>query len=245
MTDTGLSPEDAGRILEQSRGGSNNPKVPRGIVLIESTERARIKDYYRVGFDAYLVRPVRPSSLVAQLRLNQRPPSAAPIARSAGAMLAPSPKSSGRYVLFAEDNDINALLGIKLLEHAGAEVLRVSNGSEAKVAFARSSEPGGRLFDLIFMDVQMPEIDGIAAAREIRALEATSGRTTQRVPIVALTANAFVEDRHACIAAGMDDYLAKPFERADLLAILDRWCPAITAFGGKPGPVARKSIMYS
>jgi CheY-like chemotaxis protein len=214
-------------------------------VLIESTERARIKDYYRVGFDAYLVRPVRPSSLVAQLRLNQRVPSAAPIARASGTVLVPSHKNPGRYVLFAEDNDINALLGIKLLEHAGAEVLRVSNGSEAKVAFVRSSEPGGRLFDLIFMDVQMPEIDGIAAAREIRALEATSGKTTQRVPIVALTAKAFVEDRHACIAAGMDDYLAKPFERADLLAILDRWCPAITTFDGGLEPVARKSIMYS
>ena len=84
------------------------------------------------------------------------------------------------------------------------------------------------------MDVQMPELDGLSATTEVRRLFADrgdDGGLTGRPPIVALTANAFAEDRQACLNAGMDDYLAKPFERSDLAALLERWC-------GEPDAVA-------
>src|SRR5213075_2505112 len=89
-----------------------------------------------------------------------------------------------------------------------------SNGKEALDAHAQAT------FDLILMDLHMPEMDGFEATKEIRALEAVSSK---HVPIVALTANAMAQDREACLAAGMDDHLSKPFSSATLQAMLERW----------------------
>jgi len=126
-------------------------------------------------------------------------------------------------VLLAEDNDINALLGTRMLEQLGVTVLRVRNGAEAVAALA----PGQPAFDLVLMDVQMPEMDGLTATGEVRAAYARQSLgmlNLARPPIVALTANAFAEDKQACLEAGMDDYLAKPFDRSDLASLLARWC---------------------
>ena len=105
-----------------------------------------------------------------------------------------------------------------MLQQMGLTVLRAEDGRQA-VAAATSGT-----FDLILMDCQMPEMDGFEATRRIVAHE--RAQHLAHTPIIALTANAIRGDREACLAAGMDDYLAKPFLREDLAALLDRWLPA-------------------
>jgi len=121
------------------------------------------------------------------------------------------PRLAGR-VLVAEDNAVNALLVQAILGQTGVEVDLVENGAQAVERWERGAP------DLVLMDCQMPVLDGFAATRTIRAREALNGRA--RVPIVALTANAFAEDREACLAAGMDDFLVKPLDREQLAAAL-------------------------
>jgi signal transduction histidine kinase/CheY-like chemotaxis protein len=120
-------------------------------------------------------------------------------------------------VLLAEDNPVNQKVATSLLTRAGLDVEVVENGRAA----LERAEAGG--FDAVLMDVQMPVMDGLTAAREIRAGEAA--RDAARVPIIAMTANAMVGDRDACLRAGMDDYLAKPFTRNQLTDMLRRWLP--------------------
>jgi len=115
-------------------------------------------------------------------------------------------------VLVAEDNRVNQRVVAVILRKAGWRYELAENGGQAVEMFA--AQP----FDLVLMDCQMPVLDGLEATRRIRALE--RGR---RVPIVALTANAFAADREACLAAGMDDFMAKPFAAADLVARLEQW----------------------
>ena len=116
-------------------------------------------------------------------------------------------------VLLAEDNPVNRRLAETLLTRAGCTVTTAITGRQAVDLFVGS--PAG--FDLILMDVQMPEMDGLAATAELRALGCTT------VPIVAMTAGALQGDRERCLAAGMNDYLAKPVRRENLLAVLDTW----------------------
>ena len=118
-------------------------------------------------------------------------------------------------VLVAEDNDVNREIVTAMLRSMGCQVLTAKDGLEAVQISA--SEP----HDLILMDVQMPEMDGMAACRAIRSRETEQG--LPRKPIVALTANALTDDRDNCLAAGMDDYLTKPFMRAQLLGLVQRW----------------------
>jgi CheY-like chemotaxis protein len=112
-----------------------------------------------------------------------------------------------------------------MLEKSGARVVRVRNGAEAVARACNELGQGnGKGFDLVFMDIHMPDIDGVEAARRIRALYPANARPAEeRPPIVALTANAFAEDRDLYLEAGLDDYLAKPFEKADLAALFARW----------------------
>jgi CheY-like chemotaxis protein len=113
-------------------------------------------------------------------------------------------------ILLAEDNPINALLARTHLEREGCSVHRAANGQEA--VEAAESE----VYDLILMDLRMPMMDGQQATRLLRARNV-------RTPIVALTADAFEDDRKACLAAGMDDFLTKPLESAALRRVLARW----------------------
>jgi len=103
-----------------------------------------------------------------------------------------------------------------MLERAGCNVTAVENGHEVIDAFKTED------FDIIFMDVQMPELDGFQATARIRELEKESSRYT---PIVAMTAHAMKGDRERCLEAGMDDYISKPLRRERLYAVLDRWTP--------------------
>jgi CheY-like chemotaxis protein len=128
--------------------------------------------------------------------------------------LTPAPQS-GPHVLLADDNEINILLGQELLQRLGCRVTTAANGRQA---LGRLEEAH---FELILMDCRMPEMDGYKATAEIRRRNVTLNG--QRVPIIALTANAAEGDRQRCLDAGMDDYLTKPFRRRDLERVLARW----------------------
>jgi CheY-like chemotaxis protein len=117
--------------------------------------------------------------------------------------------------LLAEDNPINQRLASSMLKKLGCTVDAVADGEKAVACCAVTN------FDVVFMDMQMPVMDGLEAARRIRAGE-PAGR---RVPIIALTANAFSEDQAACLAAGMDAFLSKPVSVADLKGMIERFTP--------------------
>jgi CheY-like chemotaxis protein len=125
--------------------------------------------------------------------------------------------SDGLSVLVAEDNDINALLVRALLTRLGHRVAVACSG-EAALAHWCEARAAKTPFDLVLMDVQMPGMDGLEAARRIRALEA--GQPGRPTPILALTANAYPEDRTACQEAGMNGFLVKPLDRLRLLEAL-------------------------
>ncbi len=154
----------------------------------------------RAAFDACLSKPVRRAELLESLgRVLGRP--SPTVRRTRRPAAAPSAARSGR-ILLAEDHEINRFLATTLLHSAGYEVECAANGVEA-VRLARETA-----FDLILMDVHMPLMDGLEAARAVRAL----GETVRQPRIVALTANAQSSDRDECFAAGMDDFITKPFD---------------------------------
>jgi len=126
---------------------------------------------------------------------------------------------AGSRVLLAEDNDLNAEIAVALLDMQGVEARRAANGREAVDMF-EASEPGA--FDFVLMDVKMPLLDGLEAAIEIRALDREDART---VPIIALTANTFQEDREDAAAAGMDGFIPKPFDAQQLYETLRSYLP--------------------
>lgn len=126
--------------------------------------------------------------------------------------MAAVPEIRGMRVLLVEDNAFNQAVAMEVLEKLGCEVVPASNGRKAVQAF--DTQP----FDVILMDIQMPEMDGFEATRLIRAKE-----TSRRTPIIAQTAHAFAEDKARCLEAGMDDYVSKPIKTSDLLRCLQRF----------------------
>ena len=133
--------------------------------------------------------------------------------------------------MLAEDNAINREVAVALLSSVGLIVDTAENGREAS-AMARESD-----YELILMDIQMPEMDGLAATRLIRAGVDTGARNAT-VPILAMTANVFEEDRRACEEAGMDDFVAKPVEPDNLFSTIIKWLPKPNAerFANTPPP---------
>jgi len=121
-----------------------------------------------------------------------------------------SPSGSPR-ILMAEDNQINQRVGKLILQRAGFNIDLVSDGREALEA--HKAQP----YDLILMDCQMPTMDGFEASRQIRSLD------QQQPVIIAVTANALVGEREKCLNAGMDDYLSKPFQAEQLVAVVKKW----------------------
>ena len=128
------------------------------------------------------------------------------------------PSIKGLSLLVAEDNDLNLEIVERLLTDAGANVTVARDGKQAIGLF--ESSPVGS-FDAILMDVMMPVMDGLAATKEIRALDRADAKT---IPIVAMTANAFQEDAEQCIAAGMNAHFAKPLDIGKLIGMLRNLC---------------------
>ena len=193
--------------------------VARRIVLLTPTERSELATLRDAGFTDYLIKPVRGASLIARLRHGGTISDADLAVAQDDEAAAPK----GLSVLVAEDNDINALLARALLARLGHRTTLAQTGTIAVESYL-AAESAGAPYDVILMDLHMPDMDGLEATRRIRAAEGASG--APRMPIVALTANAFSEDREACIAAGMDDFLVKPLDR-------ERLADALAAIGGK------------
>jgi signal transduction histidine kinase/CheY-like chemotaxis protein len=188
----------------------------RRIVLITPAQRGDLGRLRQTGFNGYLVKPVRAVSLAARLRPDDAFDQAPVEAETDTTTAEPAARSEGLSILVAEDNEINAMLVRALLIKLGHRPTMASDGRaavEAWLAARAASDP----FDLVLMDVQMPGTDGLAAARQIRAVELEGGG---RTPVVALTASAHAEDRDACAAAGMDDVLVKPLDRERLTTLL-------------------------
>jgi len=136
-------------------------------------------------------------------------------------------------ILLVEDNGVNREVARGMLENLGCQVSCAGNGLEALERLASSD------FDLVLMDCQMPEMDGFTATREIRAREAGSG-IPQRIPVIALTANAMSGDRERCMDAGMDDYLSKPLSLSELAEVLSKWLTQETSAVRRPEAVAER-----
>ena len=188
------------------------PESGRGVILLKPSERELIARYRSVGFHGYLIKPLRRASLA------ERVLAAATAGETVGAPRGLPPEDdrvvpvrfAGIRILLVEDNPVGALLAKTLLRREGCVVETAATGDEALAAMKRAR------YDLVFMDMRMPGMDGPTATRVIR-----SGG--DRTPIVALTANAFAEDRQACLEAGMNDHLVKPLETEALRASLARW----------------------
>jgi PAS domain S-box-containing protein len=175
------------------------------------------------GFTGYLIKPLRAVSLAA--RLSAAPEVQAPSLSADAPIEAPdhagapaAPPARGLSVLVAEDNEINALLMRSLLTRLGHQAVIATNG-EAALESWLAAKSAGAPYDLVLMDIQMPQLDGIATTKIIREREA--GQLGRQTPILALTANTLAEDRYACFEAGMDGFLIKPLDReklADALA---------------------------
>jgi len=181
--------------------------VARRIVLIRPTERHELPLLKAAGFTGYLVKPVRAASLAARLRADDAFEHAPSEAASESAEAPPNNK--GLSILVAEDNEINALLMRALLTRLGHRPTIAGTGEAAVESWA-AARAADSPYDLVFMDLQMPVMDGLEAARRIRAAEGQAGVTPVRM--LALTANAYPEDREAALAAGMDGLLVKPLD---------------------------------
>ena len=199
-------------LLADSRSGLKPPAGRASVVLLRPEDRGRIAPCRAAGFDGYLIKPLRRASLVERV-LAAGKSSAADDDRVAPRR-APAPRSAGGVrVLMAEDNPINAMLARTLLKREGAVVDHVETGEQALEAL------GGGEYDIVLMDVRMPGMGGLEAVRTLRARGV-------KTPVVALTANAFEDDRRACIEAGMDDFLVKPLSLEALRGALARWTGA-------------------
>ena len=194
------------------------PKGVPALILLAPEERRRIGPARAAGFAGYLLKPLRRESIATRIQaaLNRSDDAASVKTTGRGADVATDDEraspaaAAGARVLLVEDNPVNALLARALLSREGCAVDRAATGLEALEA--ASTAP----YDLILLDLRLPDMDGLAVCRALRAKEIDTA-------IVALTANSFEEDRHACLAAGMDDFLTKPLSPTALRAILHLW----------------------
>jgi two-component system, sensor histidine kinase and response regulator len=198
----------AARIQQDTRFANIKLVMLTSAGLAEDVARCR-----ELGISAYLTKPIKQSELfdvivsaIGHVEA-QRPTRKSRVrARS---------KTRSLSVLLAEDNAVNQMLATKVLEKLGHKVTVVDNGRKAVDAVRAGN------FDVVAMDVQMPELDGLEATRAIREWEAAGDR---HVPIIAMTAHAMKGDRERCLDAGMDEYVSKPIRSADLAAAIERVC---------------------
>ena len=223
----GIAPERAGRLFqafEQADASTTRKYGGTGLGLAITRHLAEA-----MGGDAGLSsEPGKGSTFWFTARLGHgRPPAEQPLATPIGQPADElARRCAGARILLAEDNEINCEVALETLKAVGLQADVAVNGREA-VAMARTGS-----YQLVLMDMQMPELDGVEATRAIRALP--HGR---QVPIIAMTANAFADDRDLCLAAGMNDFLAKPFAPDLLYAVLLRWLPETNPAGAVPPTV--------
>ncbi len=233
LIDRDLAPGD---IESFARSLSADPRSlgVQFVLMAGAEERGDDQRLREAGFVDILLKPVLFDPLHSAIEFVSRPPAAGrppavapvPSGQPAGACehaggsaaATGDPEIPLRRVLLVEDNAVNQRVAVRMLTKLGARVDVAGNGLEAVALEAKLP------YDIIFMDCQMPEMDGYAATIEIRRRQSTTGR---RTPIVALTAHAMAGDRQKCLDAGMDGYVSKPVKAEDLEVALLAWCPAI------------------
>jgi CheY-like chemotaxis protein len=183
-------------------------------MLTSAGERGDSARCHDLGIAAHLTKPVSPRELRQSICavLGHNAAESFRTAPVAGDLAGDRHAQTSRKILLAEDNPVNQVVAVRLLQKRGHRVTVAPNGIEAVAAVLR--EP----FDLVLMDVQMPEMDGLAATAAIRLQEARTGR---HLPIFAMTAHAMKGDAERCRNAGMDGYLSKPVRPQDLYAVVD------------------------
>ena len=192
--------------------------LPRLIILLEPEARSRMKQYLNSGFDGYLIKPLRKASLLSLLANNEHQIRDDRESSQAKQWAAPLDNvSTSTRILLAEDNDINAMLARSILEKAGHEVTRVENGREA-LALSIGGETSRR-FDLVFMDLQMPIMDGLDALDALRAEEKSSN--IAELPVFILTADEQPETREKAANLGANGFLTKPLKPSALLDVVN------------------------
>lgn len=188
------------------------------VMMTSMGERGDAKRMEKIGFSAYLTKPVKMSKLHDCLAMitgtNQKATRRRQKAIVTQYSLAELKKQNVR-ILLAEDNLVNQKVAVKFIGKLGYNVDVVSNGKEAVAALSKET------YDIVFMDCQMPEMDGYEATGEIRKSDCPV--LDRHVPIIAMTANAMKGDREKCIKAGMNDYLAKPIKPKELSDMLEKW----------------------
>ena len=231
VLDAGIADGQGGDVAGRVRG---DPRFSDAR-LLTLTRRAAPRGEFAVGSDAYLDKPLRLDRLLAvvhRLVLGERRRAlAAPLDANLGEPVPErhlaTPLQRDYSVLVAEDNRTNKVVAAGMLRLLGGRCTVVSNGREAVEAMR------GGFFDLVLMDCSMPEMDGYEATARIRLLEETTGR---RTPILAMTADIQRGDGDKCLAAGMDDVLAKPITLAALRDKLERWIPDASGALDAPAP---------
>ncbi|MFO1475500.1 MAG: response regulator [Verrucomicrobiota bacterium] len=198
------------------------------VLLTSMGVRADAPEFASAGFASCVTKPIKPFQLQDVLLRAVSGAKPAPARKSAGnAKLDPSlAQRLPLRILLCDDNAINQKVAVRLLQQMGYKPDVAGNGVEALTALDQ------RPYDLIFMDVQMPEMDGLEATRNIRERQKDKSKFPHYKPsitIVAMTANAMPGDRDRCINAGMDDYLAKPVRPEDVRKVVEQWAPAAGA----------------
>ena len=194
------------------------------VVLSRGAQRGHALRGLALGMWARVSKPIRPSELFDALLAAINPDAAEP-AQQAAAPGVRCEAHKGSRILLAEDHETNRVLARRVLQKLGHQVSVAINGLEALDAIKHGA------FDLVLMDMQMPVMGGLEAAAAIRSREAGGGT---RLPIIALTANAMRGDRESCLAAGMDDYLTKPYSASQMSDMLTRWLPGEITRSAEP-----------
>jgi CheY-like chemotaxis protein len=198
-------------MAERLRGdpGFGHPRI---ILLTAGGSSGEAVRAHELGIGNFLNKPVLGAELLAKVRAALTGEAAAP--SPAAKSNAAGDQDQGRLrILMAEDNRVNQLLAVRLIEKKGHTVAVAENGREAL------SMIGHERFDLVLLDVQMPEMDGFSVARIIREREQDTG---EHLPLIALTANSMSGDRERCLTAGMDDYISKPIDSNELFRTIER-----------------------
>jgi len=215
LTDMHMPEMDGFTLIERIR---QRPELSAAVIMMLTSagHRGDAARCQELGISAYLLKPIRQSELreaIARVLGAHENHGAIPLVTRYSLGDSRDPSSILR-VLLAEDNPVNQRVASRLLEKRGHRVQVVANGLEALAVLEKET------FDLVFMDVQMPEMDGFEATAEIRKRERGS---EFRLPVIALTAHAMKGDREKCLAAGMDGYLSKPIRAQELEEILEKY----------------------